>query len=330
MSHFLRLPTFLGLALMAGLLALLASIPAITLAGHVGPIGSLHIEIATHTTPPSEEAFDFDSTSYASIADPSADIRLGTDPISGYQQLLGLNGGVLANLGLVDFEVVGCEDAESATFSTEVDTPVQGNVPTLNTVFLVNTGAGMLAKLNLTLIDFTAPNGLAFDYETLDCSVEPTITLDPPTDTNTVGEDHTVTATVKEGGDPLDAGVEFEVTAGPNAGDSGTDDTDGNGEATFTYTGDGAGTDTIEACVVDFPDVCTTATKIWEEPTPTPTPTPSPTPTAVAEVVQLPTTGGTPSDGDSGALPWLAAIAGAFALVSGGGLWLAYQRRRIR
>ena len=59
-------------------------------------------------------------------------------------------------------------------------------------------------------------------------------------------------------------------------------------------------------------------------PTPTPTPTPKPTP------VVLPASGGTPSDGGSGALPWLAAIAGAIALIGSGGAWFAHQRRRIR
>ncbi len=73
------------------------------------------------------------------------------------------------------------------------------------------------------------------------------------------------------------------------------------------------------------------------EPAPTPTPTPTltpgatatatPTPT-VAAAVQLPTTGGTPSDGGSGALPWLAAIAGAIALMSAGGVLVAVRRRR--
>ena len=124
----------------------------------------------------------------------------------------------------------------------------------------------------------------------------------------------------------------FEVTDGPNTGDNnGITGTglDASGQAAFTYTGDGgAGTDTIEACVVDFP-VCATATKDWVEP-PTPTPTPSPAPTVVAEVVQLPTTGGTPSDGGSSVLPWLAAIAGAIALIGSGSAWFAYQRRRIR
>ena len=164
----------------------------------------------------------------------------------------------------------------------------------------------------------------------------PTITLDPPTATNEVGTDHTVTATVGiEGlGSPPgegDADVEFEITAGPNTGDTGTDTTDADGETTFTYTGDGGtGTDTIQACVVDFPEVCDNATKDWVAATPTPTTTPTPTPT-VAAAVQLPATGGTPSDGGSSALPWLVAIAGSLALMgAGSGLWLAYQRRRVR
>ena len=60
---------------------------------------------------------------------------------------------------------------------------------------------------------------------------------------------------------------------------------------------------------------------------PAATATPTPSPTAVAEVVALPRTGGTPSDG--GSLPWLAIIAGALALTSGG-LVLARGRRASR
>ena len=62
------------------------------------------------------------------------------------------------------------------------------------------------------------------------------------------------------------------------------------------------------------------------EPKPTPTPTPT-----VAAAAQLPATGGEPSDGGSGALPWVAVTAGALALMGmGSGLWLGYQRRRLR
>ena len=78
-------------------------------------------------------------------------------------------------------------------------------------------------------------------------------------------------------------------------------------------------------------------------PTPTPAPTATPTPTALAATatptptpavlaaVQLPASGGTPSDSGSSALSWLAAIAGAVALIAAsGGLVLARQRRRVR
>ena len=96
------------------------------------------------------------------------------------------------------------------------------------------------------------------------------------------------------------------------------------GTATVTVTGPCGLEGSITLDVAAAPAATATPT-----PTPTPSPTPTPTP-VVAEVVQLPTTGGTPSDGGSSALPWLAAIAGVIAAMSGGGLWLAYQRRRVR
>ncbi len=192
--------------------------------------------------------------------------------------------------------------------------------------------------------DTVLTDGLAVLYTT-SFGVPANITLDPPTATNEVGTGHTVTATVTDGpGLPVqEADVEFDVTDGPNAGDNNGQGTalDVNGQADFTYTGDGGtGTDTIQACVVDFPEVCTTATKDWVEPTPTATPgptatpaptatPPAPTATAVLGVTQLPDTGGTPSDGGSSALPWLALAIGALVVTSGG-LALAYQRRRVR
>jgi len=193
-----------------------------------------------------------------------------------------------------------------------------------------------------------------FNPDNLPCEAPVSgISLTPETATNDVGTDHTVTAMITDLlGDPVE-GVEvtFEVTDGPNAGATGTCSanadctTDANGQVSFTYTSDGStGTDGIEGCFVpeqDAVDVmpaqmvepevaCDTAAKEWVEPTPTPSPTPTPTPTAVAEVVELPTTGGEPSDGGSSGLAWLAAIAGAIALTSAGGFWFAYQRRRVR
>jgi hypothetical protein len=118
-----------------------------------------------------------------------------------------------------------------------------------------------------------------------------TITLAPTTATNTVGTSHTVTATVTstdpDGHPAAGSGVavEFDVTSGPNAGqtshpvNTGTCSpsnctTDASGQVSWTYTSNGVqGTDTIQACFPDRPVVvqrpmdegrtCTTATKVW-------------------------------------------------------------------
>ena len=70
--------------------------------------------------------------------------------------------------------------------------------------------------------------------------------LTPVSATNAVGTKHSLTASV--GPAQRDLRVRFEVTAGPNAGTKGSDETDSNGRATFSYRGDeGAGTDLIVA-----------------------------------------------------------------------------------
>jgi hypothetical protein len=150
------------------------------------------------------------------------------------------------------------------------------------------------------------------------------ISLDPPTATNEVGTDHTVTATV--GGIGPGALVTFAVTGGPNTDATFTCSanadctTDANSEVSGTYTGSGGeGQDSIEACVTQLPGIvelqappCDTATKDWVQPTPTPTPTPSPTPipTQAAPAAQLPETGTQPPAGSD--FPWF--LAAAFAL----------------
>jgi Bacterial Ig-like domain (group 1) len=95
------------------------------------------------------------------------------------------------------------------------------------------------------------------------------ITLTPPTATNPSGTSHTVTATVTDtsGNPSVGVTVTFNVTAGPNAGKSGTGVTGTTGKATFTYTDTGGvGTDTIAASFTDaLGNVhnSNTVTKIW-------------------------------------------------------------------
>jgi hypothetical protein len=201
------------------------------------------------------------------------------------------------------------------------------------------------------------------------------VSLDPQTGSNTVGDVHTVIATVTTDADgqPVE-GVDLYifVIKGPNAGERIQALTNAAGEVALTYTGDGGlGTDQMgtEACLSDgcsfdvdgfiddcikdeasqdncvntfFVDptcngsvedsfLCHNATKDWvaatATPTPTPSPSPTPAPSAAAPAAGLPSTGGTPSDGGSGSLPWLATLAGVFAatLIAGG--W--YARRHL-
>jgi hypothetical protein len=110
-------------------------------------------------------------------------------------------------------------------------------------------------------------------------SAESNIKLSPATAENPVGTNHTVTATVNEGcGQPQqNVTVTFGVTgANPQTG---TGTTNAAGEATFTYKGEAAGTDTIVASFEDKDKKTQTSnsvTKIWttpagEEPTTTST-----------------------------------------------------------
>ncbi len=96
------------------------------------------------------------------------------------------------------------------------------------------------------------------------------IVLGPPTATNDVGTQHTVTATVQDDdGQPVvNTDVTFTIVSGPHAGNTQVVPTDGNGQATYTYTGTSAGTDTIEASFIDSQKQKQTSnqvTKTWEE-----------------------------------------------------------------
>lgn len=94
-----------------------------------------------------------------------------------------------------------------------------------------------------------------------DCSLTPSIA------TNLIGTSHMVTSTVTSNGVAVSGvTVHFSVTAGPNAGESGSDATDANGQSQFSYTGGPAGIDTIMATgMVNSTVFSCSATKVWIE-----------------------------------------------------------------
>jgi hypothetical protein len=89
-----------------------------------------------------------------------------------------------------------------------------------------------------------------------DATAGASLELTPETDSNFTGEEHTVTATVMDPFGPV-SGVQVDfVVSGANSA-SGSDNTDASGQATFTYTGENIGDDTITASatvVVIFPN----------------------------------------------------------------------------
>src|SRR6266571_988592 len=77
------------------------------------------------------------------------------------------------------------------------------------------------------------------------------LVLAPASQRADVGGTATVTATYANScGDPLQgARVDFDVTAGPNAGATGSGATDSSGHASFKYSGAASGTDTVQASI---------------------------------------------------------------------------------
>lgn len=105
---------------------------------------------------------------------------------------------------------------------------------------------------------YTAPDGSVGTPFILarGVSVISDIDLAPATAARTVGQSHTVTATVTtddpSAGTPVvGTPVTFTVIAGPHMGTTGTGTTIASGVASFSYTGTAAGEDTIEATFVD-------------------------------------------------------------------------------
>jgi hypothetical protein len=168
--------------------------------------------------------------------------------ISGSQVVL-INGAKASNV----FWQVG----SSATIGT--GSTFMGNILALTSIS-VTTGATVYGRV-------LARNG-AVTLDTNIIGIEG-ISLAPLSDTNTVGDSHTVTATVSvagSGNPVVNTPVTFTVVLGPNALLSGSALTDGNGHASFTYTSGSQGTDTIEASFVNIQGTTVTSnqvTKTW-------------------------------------------------------------------
>ncbi|HEX4490683.1 MAG TPA: choice-of-anchor L domain-containing protein [Acidimicrobiia bacterium] len=111
----------------------------------------------------------------------------------------------------------------------------QGDHGVDSAVFLDNLRVGFVANPGVNCAQGATPVTYSLD-------------LQPPTASNIVGAQHSVTATLtdQDGNPIVDAPVDFTVT-GANPGTD-TEATDDSGAATLTYTGTNAGSDQISAC----------------------------------------------------------------------------------
>ncbi len=93
------------------------------------------------------------------------------------------------------------------------------------------------------------------------------IVLSPGSAINQLGTPHTVTATVQDDqGQPVvGRDVTFDIVSGPHAGNTYTEPTDSNGQASYTYTGSSLGTDVIEATFLDSTGAPLTSNQVTKE-----------------------------------------------------------------
>jgi Ca2+-binding RTX toxin-like protein len=241
---------------------------------------------------------DLNSDTLITVADSCSGCFFGLDVASGLVQAPGPETIALAPAD--DTNTVGTDHTVTATVEDLFGNPVSGEavhfavagdgtpVPAAGDVVTDAAGEAALTFTNETAGENTitacvdADADMTCDPGELSATATKTwepgpavaIALEPATDTNPVGTDHTVTATVTdEFGNPV-AGedVHFDVTGDPTpVPAAGHDITDADGLATFEFTNNTAGTNTITACIdadagidCDPGEESDTATKTWQ------------------------------------------------------------------
>jgi protocatechuate 3,4-dioxygenase beta subunit len=116
--------------------------------------------------------------------------------------------------------------------------------------------------ITATAVGGTAPSDTA--TKTWQPDDPATLDLGPPTATNTAGDEHCVTATVRDQFDNPVPGVTVNFAVFGANTNGGAEVTDANGVAVFCYTGTVAGDDDIVAMAVGGTNPSDTAEKTWE------------------------------------------------------------------
>lgn len=185
-----------------------------------------------------------------------------------------------------------CQNGELITAGGIDDTNDDPANPNANDVACSDTGFRLVARCDdelYSLLPFVKNGDTSLTFATANPSNDDNImfaaldvrggaavvgeglVLSPTTATNTVGQMHTLTASVQDdGGSPMQGlTVHFQVTSGPNSGTTGSGVTGADGKAQFSYTSTKTGTDYIVASFTDPQTGLHTSnevTKTWTAP----------------------------------------------------------------
>ncbi len=189
-----------------------------------------------------------------------------------------LSNTILEGLGNLPVTVtphtVGC-DLLDVSFAPASQTVTSGDIASFTETVAVPNDPSLAGSTINCSVEFRDNAGNVIGTQNITVDVPIALDAAPDTATNELGDPgqtHTVVATVTSGATLVpDREVTFEVTAGPNTGENGSDTTDASGEASFTYEAtqgpSGLGTDTIRVCLTGT-ELCEEVTKVWEDTTP--------------------------------------------------------------
>jgi hypothetical protein len=174
----------------------------------------------------------------------------------------GQNGELITVGGLDDSNANPPDPYSAPTTGCRYDDELYSLLPFINST---------TTNIQVNTINPSNDDNIFFGYFTISTSaiLGEGIVLGPASAVNPVNTQHTVTATVVDTqGHPVVARtVTFRITSGPNVGLTATASTDASGKASFTYTGNAVGIDTIVASFVDSRGLTKTSdpvTKEWQ------------------------------------------------------------------
>ncbi len=182
----------------------------------------------------------------------------------------------LSNLPVTVIPVDNCSNLD-VTFDPASQTATSGEPVIFEETITVPNDPALAGTVQICSVEFQTEDGEVLGTQDIRIRIPVDIDLTPESEINELGfeNEHTVIALIMSGLVPVpEVMTDFDVLAGPNAGETYSEKTDENGESQFSYRAkqgnDGLGTDIIMACGVSEAGerFCDRVRKEWVDTTP--------------------------------------------------------------